>query len=290
MRIGFAGMGLMGQPMCRRLLAAGHPLTVWNRSPAACAALLADGASQAASPAALAASCDVVLLCVSDAAAVRAVTTGEHGLMAGCHDGLLVVDHSSIDPATTRELAALLQSRGARWIDAPVSGGVVGAEQGRLVVMAGGREADIARITPVLQSYALRITRMGEVGAGQVTKICNQLVVAANSLLIAETVALAEQAGVDARLLAPALAGGFADSLPFQILSPRMAERRFEPVQWKVQTLLKDLNNALALARSESLAVPLAAHAAELMQQHAGNGHALADLSSVILLHCPSHD
>lgn len=290
MRIGFAGIGLMGLPLCRRLLAAGHTLTIWNRSPAACAPLLAEGARQAESPAALAARSDILMLCVSDASAVRAVCGGPHGVLAGCHDGLVVVDHSSIDPATTRELAAALAQRGGHWVDAPVSGGVAGAEQGRLVIMAGGSAADIDRISPVLQAYALRITHMGDTGAGQVTKICNQLVVAANSLLIAETVALAEQAGVDARLLAPALAGGFADSLPFQILAPRMAERRFEPVQWRVQTLLKDLDNALALAQADGQPVPLAAHAAALMRQHAECGHARDDLSSVILLHRPQND
>ena len=151
--------------------------------------------------------------------------------------------------------------------------------------MAGGDADAISRVTPVLSHYAQRITRMGDVGAGQVTKICNQLIVAANSLLIAETVALAEQAGVDARLLAPALAGGFADSLPFQILAPRMAERRFEPVQWKVQTLLKDLGNAVALGQTMDSPLPLATAAHTLMQRHADQGFACDDLSSTVLLH-----
>ena len=154
-----------------------------------------------------------------------------------------------------------------------------------LVIMAGGDAEHIAAVSPLLAHYSQRITRMGDVGAGQVTKICNQLIVAANSLLIAETVALAEHAGVDAGLLAPALAGGFADSLPFQILTPRMAERRFEPVQWKVQTLLKDLGNAVALGQASASSLPLATAARQLMQQHADAGYASADLSSVILLH-----
>lgn len=290
MRIGFIGIGLMGLPLCRRLLAAGCDLTVWNRSRDKCAPLQAEGAQVAASPAALAAGCDLLLLCVADTAAVEAVTWSPDGLAAGAQRGLIVVDHSSIAPAATRALAARLHAEtGATWVDAPVSGGVAGAEQGRLVIMAGGPADAIEQVRPTLMHYAQRLTRMGEVGAGQVSKVCNQLIVAANSLLIAETVALAEQAGVDAGLLAPALAGGFADSLPFQILVPRMAERRFTPVQWKVQTLLKDLGNALTLAAESDAAVPLASAATDLMRRHADAGHAGDDLSSVILLHRPDH-
>ncbi len=285
MRIGFIGIGLMGLPLCRRLLAAGHPLAVWNRSPEKCRPLAELGAAVATSPAALAAGVDLLLLCVSDTAAVEAVVFGTDGIAAGAHAGLLVIDHSSIAPAATRTLAARLAATGVRWLDAPVSGGVIGAENGTLVIMAGGSVADVEQARPVLMSYAQRLTRMGEVGAGQVTKVCNQLIVAANSLLIAETVALAEHAGVDARLLAPALAGGFADSLPFQILAPRMAERRFEPVQWKVQTLLKDLGNALTLASETGSSVPLASQAEALMRRHADSGQAAADLSSIIALH-----
>lgn len=286
MRIGFIGIGLMGLPMSQRLLAAGTELLVWNRNAAKCAPLLALGARQADSAAALAAQVDLLLLCVSDAAAVEAIVFGQDGIAQGAQAGLLVVDHSSIAASTTRAIAArLYQHCGTSWIDAPVSGGVSGAEQGRLVIMAGGTVDQVERARPALMHYAQRLTRMGDIGAGQVSKICNQLIVAANSLLIAETVALAEKAGVDANLLAPALAGGFADSLPFQILAPRMAGRRFLPVQWKVQTLLKDLDNALMLARESDSSVPLASHAAQLMRDHTGSGHGEDDLSSLITLY-----
>lgn len=286
MRVGFAGIGLMGLPMSHRLLQAGVDLQVWNRDPLKAAPLVQAGATLAGSPRELAATVDVLLICVSDSAAVMAVMHGPDGALAGAHPDLTIIDHSSITPEVTRHLAAELQSLcGAHWIDAPVSGGVAGAEQGRLVIMAGGDAERIRAVSPLLAHYSQRITRMGDVGAGQVTKICNQLIVAANSLLIAETVALAERAGVDAALLAPALAGGFADSLPFQILTPRMAERRFEPVQWKVQTLLKDLGNAVALGQASASPLPLATAARALLQQHAEAGHASADLSSIILLH-----
>lgn len=286
MRVGFIGIGLMGLPLCQRLLRAGVDLRIWNRDPRKTLPLVQAGAKAGASPRELAAAVDVLLICVSDSAAVMAVLHGPDGVLSGAHAGLTVIDHSSITPDVTRQLAAELQSQcGASWIDAPVSGGVAGAEQGRLVIMAGGDADRIAAVSPLLAHYSQRITRMGDVGTGQVTKICNQLIVAANSLLIAETVALAEQAGVDAGLLAPALAGGFADSLPFQILTPRMAERRFEPVQWKVQTLLKDLGNAVALGQASASPLPLATAAHQLMQTHADAGHASADLSSIILLH-----
>lgn len=286
MRVGFIGIGLMGLPICQRLLQAGIDLRVWNRDQSKTIPLCQAGARAAASPRELAAAVDALLICVSDSAAVSAVVQGPNGVMAGAHPGLTVIDHSSITPNVTRQLAAELQIQcAAHWIDAPVSGGVAGAEQGRLVIMAGGDAAKVAAVSPLLSHYSQRITRMGDVGAGQVTKICNQLIVAANSLLIAETVALAEHAGVDAGLLVPALAGGFADSLPFQILTPRMAERRFEPVQWKVQTLLKDLGNAVALGQASASPLPLATAARQLLQQHADAGYASADLSSIILLH-----
>lgn len=289
MRIGFIGIGLMGLPISQRLLAAGTELLVWNRNAAKCAPLLDLGARQADSAAALAAEVDLLLLCVSDAAAVEAVVFGPNGIAQGAHVDLLVVDHSSIAASSTRTIAdRLYRHSGASWVDAPVSGGVSGAEQGRLVIMAGGSVGQVERARPALMHYAQRLTRMGDIGAGQVSKICNQLIVAANSLLIAETVALAEKAGVDANLLAPALAGGFADSLPFQILAPRMAERRFLPVQWKVQTLLKDLDNALMLARESESPAPLARHATQLMRDHSNAGHAGADLSSLISLYNPS--
>ena len=205
------------------------------------------------------------------------------GLAAQLSANTLVVDFSSIEPAATRAFAQRLAEQcGARWVDAPVSGGVVGAEQGRLVIMAGGEPADIERLRTPLAALSQRLTHMGPVGCGQVTKVCNQLIVAANSLLIAEAVALAERGGVDASLLAPALAGGFADSLPMQILAPRMAARQHEPVQWKVATLLKDLDNAVKLARETDSASPLAALADQLMRLHATRGHGQADLSSVI--------
>lgn len=283
-RIGFIGLGLMGVPMARRLLAAGFTLAVWNRSPAKSAQLAAQGARVADSPAALARECDVVMLCVADTAAVADVVFGVDGVAAGGGAGKLLVDFSSILPAATRDYAARLQSRcGMRWIDAPVSGGVPGAEQGTLAIMAGGDAADIERVRPLLALLSARCTHMGPVGSGQVAKICNQMIVGLNALAIAEAVALAEQAGVDAARLPEALAGGFADSKPLQILAPRMATRTFEPVAWKVRTLLKDLDNAGVLARECAMELPLAGFGAARMRAHGAAGNLDRDPSTLVL-------
>lgn len=286
LRIGFVGIGLMGLPMCRRLLAAGHTLTVWNRSPEKCSPLQAEGARVAGTIAELLQHSDVIMLCVSDTAAVEQIVFSSEGIAEHGRAGQLLVDFSSIAPKATREFSERLKTRcGMRWVDAPVSGGVVGAEAGTLVIMAGGDAADIDALRPVLAALSQRVTRMGDTGAGQVTKVCNQLIVAANSLLIAEAVALAQASGVDASQLAPALAGGFADSKPFQILSPRMASGTFTPVQWKVATLAKDLDNAISLGEQTNVPLQLAALAAQRLHAHADHGHAVDDLSSIIGLY-----
>lgn len=285
-RIGFAGMGLMGLPMTRRLLAAGHPVTVWNRSPDKCVAAVDAGATQAISLAALAQGVDLVMLCLSDTAAVEQAVFGPDGIAQHGAPDKLLVDFSSIEPGATRLFAHRLQDAcGMKWVDAPVSGGVAGAENGKLVIMAGGDKHDVDRLRPLLGPLSQRVTHMGPVGAGQVTKVCNQLIVAANAMLIAEAVSLAEKSGVDASLLASALAGGFADSLPFQILAPRMAKGEFEPVQWKVATLLKDLDTAVKLAREADAGAPMAALADQLMRTFAAQGNAQRDLSSVVELY-----
>lgn len=281
--LAFAGIGLMGLPMARRLLAAGYPLHVWNRSADKCQPLLQAGAQWAATPAELCRDAEVVMLCLADTAAVREVVFGPGGLVEGARAGQLLVDFSSLDPAATREMAAELEARtGMRWVDAPVSGGTPGAEAGSLAIMAGGREADIEQVRPVLAHLGQRLTRMGDVGAGQVTKVCNQMIVACNALVIAEVVALAEKSGVDASLLAPALTGGFADSKPLQILAPQMAESCFEPVKWHVRTLLKDLDAAAKLSREQGSATPMSGLAAQLMRLHGTRGHLEHDPATLV--------
>ncbi|WP_367083514.1 NAD(P)-dependent oxidoreductase [Pseudomonas sp. HOU2] len=284
--LGFAGIGLMGLPMCRRLLAAGYPLTVWNRNPAKCAPLVEAGARQVASPAELCEHADMVMLCLADTAVVREVVFGAGGVAEGAKNGQLLVDFSSLEPTATREMAAELAGKtGMSWLDSPVSGGVVGAEAGSLAIMVGGEAGDLDRVRPVLLNLGQRVTHMGGIGAGQVTKACNQMIVACNALVIAEVVALAEQAGVDARLIAEALAGGFADSKPLQILAPQMAESRFQPVKWHVRTLLKDLDTAVKFSREQGSATPISGLAAQLMRLHGAQGFLQKDPATLVQMY-----
>ncbi|MFV0929461.1 NAD(P)-dependent oxidoreductase [Pseudomonas jessenii] len=284
--LGFAGIGLMGLPMCRRLLAAGYPLAVWNRNPDKCKPLVEAGARQVASPAELCQHANVVMLCLADTSVVREVVFGPAGVVEGAKKGQLLVDFSSLEPNATREMAAELAAKtGMGWLDTPVSGGVVGAEAGSLAIMVGGELQDLERVRPVLLSLGQRVTHMGGVGAGQVTKACNQMIVACNALVIAEVVALAERSGVDASLIAEALAGGFADSKPLQILAPQMAENRFEPVKWHVRTLLKDLDTAVKFSREQGSATPISGLAAQLMRLHGSQGFLEKDPSTLVQMY-----
>jgi 3-hydroxyisobutyrate dehydrogenase len=284
--LGFAGIGLMGLPMCRRLLAAGYPLAVWNRNPGKCKPLVEAGARQVASPAELCQHADVVMLCLADTAVVREVVFGPAGIVEGARKGQLLVDFSSLEPNATREMAADLVGRtGMHWLDTPVSGGVVGAEAASLAIMVGGDAQDLERVRPVLLNLGQRVTHMGGVGAGQVTKACNQMIVACNALVIAEVVALAERSGVDASLIAEALAGGFADSKPLQFLAPQMAENRFEPVKWHVRTLLKDLDAAVKFSREQGSATPISGLAAQLMRLHGSQGFLEKDPSTLVQMY-----
>ncbi|MBE2164706.1 NAD(P)-dependent oxidoreductase [Acinetobacter oleivorans] len=277
--IAFLGMGLMGSRMATRLIQAGFQVSVWNRTFSACEELIDIGAQ----PLELANIGDypIILICLADDKAVEAVF---EKIQPNLKAEQVIVDFSSLSVAATKTLAQAAATHDAIWIDSPVSGGTAGAEQGTLVIFAGGDAQMITELTPVYNVLSQRVTRMGDTGTGQATKICNQLIVAANSALIAEAVALADRAGVDTTLLAPALAGGFADSKPFQILTPRMATHTFEPVQWKVQTLSKDLNNAVTLANNVNLDIPVAQKALLQLQTHQKNGFAEKDLATMIQL------
>ena len=282
--LGFAGIGLMGRPLVLRLLAAGFRVNVWNRSPGKLSEVIAAGALALANIGELVAASDVVILCLADTAAVESVVMREVAAF-GSPDKLLI-DLSSIHPDATRRLAGYLQANsGMRWVDAPVSGGTVGAEQGSLAIMAGGADEDIAIAREVLKPLYSRLTHMGAIGSGQTTKICNQMIVACNVLVIAEMIALAKQAGTDAGKIPEALAGGFADSKPLQIVGPEMANNSFEPVKWRVKTLLKDLHMAVELAASQGNAAPMSGLAAQLLQIHGSFGYLEQDPSTLIKLY-----
>ena len=282
-KLGLIGIGLMGEPMALRLLNAGFSVNVWNRSAGKLAKVIGAGATASSSIAELIKTSDIILLCLADTMVVEDVIRN-HVLDNGSA-GQLLIDLSSIHPENTRQLASLLAAKcGMSWVDAPVSGGVSGAEKGSLAIMAGGsiNNVNVARV--VLAPLYTQLTHMGDVGSGQVTKICNQMIVSCNVLVIAEMIALATQAGVDAEKIPAALSGGFADSKPLQIVGPEMAAAIFEPVKWRVKTLLKDLNMAVDLSIKHGNALPMSGLAAQLLQLHGSHGYLEQDPATLIKL------
>ncbi|HWX11333.1 MAG TPA: NAD(P)-dependent oxidoreductase [Trinickia sp.] len=310
MEIGFCGPGLMGAPMIRHLLRAGHTVNVWNRTRAKAEALMADGAKVVDTPRELASRCEAVLLCVADAAAVEETVFGPEGLLsadaAAPRRVRWIVDHSSIPPAATRAFArraatvagataasaAAGGAKGGRepegegatrvgWIDAPVSGGVAGATAGTLAIMAGGAAADVEAVTSLLDAYSSRVTHMGDVGAGQTTKLCNQTIVTATLAAIAEAVSLAQRSGIDAAKLTEGLAGGWADSVLLQIFVPRMTQSGLAPIG-AFRTFQKDIDTVAATAYETGTPMPVSSTVQQLLRLGAAMGLGEADLSAFI--------
>ncbi|WP_439673428.1 NAD(P)-dependent oxidoreductase [Embleya sp. MST-111070] len=264
--VGFIGLGVLGTAIARRLAAFGRLDTVWNRTPGRSSGLTAEGAREAANPAALMGETTVTILCVSDANAVRELAFGPGGLAEGAGPDKIVVDHSSISPDSTRDIAARLAGEtGAHWIDAPVSGGPQGAAAGTLTVLAGGSRDDFERVEPLLAPYAGRRTLVGPTGAGQAAKLCNQVIVAATSWGLAEATLLATAAGIDPARLPEYLEGGFADSPLLRVLQPLLTPGNTASFGSR-DHLLKDLDTALQLARGANCPMPVTAHAAELLR------------------------
>ncbi|MGZ8191244.1 MAG: NAD(P)-dependent oxidoreductase [Methylococcaceae bacterium] len=281
--LGFIGIGLMGKLMTLRLLNAGFKVNVWNRNPEKLKPVIDAGANAYSTIGELVDASDVIILCLADTPAVESVVHND--ILKNGSASKLLIDLSSIHPENTRQLASILRSKcGMGWVDAPVSGGVAGAEQGCLAIMAGGSVDDIAIARIVLAPLYKQLTHMGDVGCGQITKICNQMIVSCNILVIAEMIALAKQAGVDAEKIPEALAGGFADSKPLQIVGPEMATKTFEPIKWRVKTLLKDLNMAIDLATKQGNIIPMSTLAGQLLQTHGSHGYLEHDPSTLIKL------
>ena len=281
-KLGFIGIGLMGLPMSKRLLAAHYDVMVFNRNRAKCEPLSALGAHVADTLADIALHSDIIMLCVSNTAAVEDVVAQLRGHLRA---GQIIVDFSSIAPDATQALAQAVREQGAKWVDSPVSGGVAGAEAGTLAIMAGGDGMDVDTVRPVLAHLGQRVTHMGPNGSGQTTKICNQMIVSCNVLVMAEVMAMAKKAGVDASQIPEALKGGFADSIPLQLTGSRMAVQDFDEVKWHVKTLLKDLDMANTLAQQTGSAVPMAGLGAELMRQHGSKGNLERDLATLVTLY-----
>lgn len=252
--IGFIGLGIMGRPMAGHLLAGGHAVWVHNRSPVR-ADLLERGARACASPAEVARRAEVVITMLPDTPDVEAVLFGARGVAEGLSPGKAVVDMSSVSPIATRDFAARVEALGCDWLDAPVSGGQVGAEAASLTVMAGGSEAAFARVEPLLRLMGRNVTLVGAAGAGQTAKVANQIVVALTIEAVAEALLFAERAGADPARVRRALTGGLATSRILEVHGERMLERRFEP-GFRIALHRKDLNLALEGARAMGLRLP----------------------------------
>jgi 3-hydroxyisobutyrate dehydrogenase len=278
----------MGAPMVRRLLAAGLQVRVWNRTPEKLKDLIAGGAIPARSAADAANNSDAVLLCVTDATAVDKVLFQEEGVANAVNAPSLLVDFSTIGPEATVELAGRLRKQcGTSWVDAPVSGGATGAENGKLVIFCGGSAEDIARLAPIFGVLAQRATHIGDLGAGQTLKLCNQLIVATNLVAIAESLNLARASGLNLGAIPDALAGGFADSLPMQIFGRRMAQGVTTPVLGELALMLKDLRAVDRLARAHQSDVPMTRTALEIYRQAGERGLLRQDLAALFSLYAP---
>ena len=254
-RIGFIGLGIMGEPMARNLLRAGFKLTVQNRPSAKAAELVAEGANTAASPAQVASQTDLVITMLPGPAEVRAVVAGADGVLTTAKPGTLVVNMSTSSPALARELAERARSGGARMLDAPVSGGPEGAELGTLSIMVGGEQVDVERARPVLDVLGATVVHVGDYGAGQVVKACNQIVVALIIQAISEALVLGAKAGVDPAAVLRVLSGGMAANRLLELRGAKLLERDFRP-GGRVRYHHKDLGIALATARELGVALP----------------------------------
>jgi 2-hydroxy-3-oxopropionate reductase len=282
-RIGFIGLGVMGKPMARNLLKAGYPLVVYNRSRPPVEELAAEGAEPAGSPREVAQRSDVVITMLPDTPEVEQALAGPDGVFEGGRPGLIVIDMSTIDPMAARRLAAQATERGIVMLDAPVSGGEIGAIQGTLSIMVGGDAAAFRRCLPILQAMGRNIVYMGESGAGQVTKAANQVVVALTIAAISEALVLAAKAGVDPAKVRQALLGGFAGSRVLEVHGQRILERNFRP-GFRIRLHHKDLRIALSLGRAVGASLPLTALVHEWLGALVARGHGDLDHAALVTL------
>ena len=279
MNLGFIGLGIMGAPMAGHLAAAGHSLFVHTRSKVP--ADLASRATVLASAKAVAEQADVVFLMLPDTPDVEAVLFGANGVAAGLTAGKTVVDMSSISPMATKDFARRINELGGDYLDAPVSGGEVGARAASLTIMVGGPQATFDRIRPLLELMGKNITLVGGNGDGQTTKVANQIIVALNIAAVGEALVFASKAGADPAKVRAALMGGFAASRILEVHGERMIKRTFDP-GFRIRLHQKDLNLALTGARELGVAIPQTANAAQLMQVCAAHGLADKDHSALV--------
>lgn len=279
--LGYIGLGLMGKPMALNLLKAGFELIVHNRSRGAVEELLAAGARQAHSPKAVAQQVDIVFTNLPDSPDVELVALGPHGIIAGAHEGLIFIDHSTIQPATARHIAAALAEVGVLALDAPVSGGDIGAQKGTLTIMVGGDASALERALPALQAVGQSITHIGGPGAGQVAKCCNQIMVAAQMTAMAELLIFARKAGVDPERVVAAIRRGAAQCWTLDTKPEKLFAGNRQP-GFKAHMQAKDLGIVMESARQFSMPLPAAAANTQLFNAMLAMGMADLDNSAIV--------
>ena len=279
-KVGFIGLGIMGKPMAQHLIAAGHDVYLQTRSGVP-DDLIAAGGKACASAAEVAKTAEIIITMVPDTPDVERVLFGEGGVAEGLSPGKIVVDMSSIGPVETKTFAAKIEEMGCRYLDAPVSGGEVGARAATLTIMVGGREDTFAKVKPLFELMGKNITLVGENGAGQITKVANQIIVALNIEAVSEALLLASKAGADPARVREALMGGFANSKVLEVHGERMVKRTFNP-GFRIALHQKDLNLALSTAKSLGMSLPNTATAQELFNACAAHGGSGWDHSGMV--------
>ena len=282
-RIGFIGLGAMGKPMTRNLMKAGYPVNVLTRTRAKIEDLLAEGALWCATPREIARKRDVVITMLPDTPDVEQAVSGKDGIFEGAHPGLLIIDMSTISPVAVRKLASQAEARGCDFLDAPVSGGDIGAKNGTLSIMVGGREAAFNRVLPIFQAMGKTILRIGDSGAGQIAKAANQILTSIHIEAVAEALVFAARAGVDPVKVRQALLGGSAYSRILEIHGQKMLERKFEP-GFRMRLHRKDLDITVSAGATYGAALPVTTLVRELMGRTIDDGQGDMDNSSFILL------
>jgi 2-hydroxy-3-oxopropionate reductase len=281
LKVGYIGLGLMGRSIARNILKAGFPLFVHNRSRPAVDELVAEGATAASTPAVVAAQVDVVFTNLPDTPDVEQVALGERGIIEGAHDGLIYIDNSTIKPASARMIAEKLAERKVFALDAPVSGGDIGARNGTLTIMVGGDSSALEKAMPVLMATGKTVTHVGDSGAGQVAKAANQIMVAAQMVAMGELLVFAKKAGVDPRKVVDAIKGGAAQCWTLDVKPPRLFEGNREP-GFKAHMQLKDLKIIMETAREYDIPVPSTLENTKLFQQMIELGMGELDNSAVV--------
>jgi 2-hydroxy-3-oxopropionate reductase len=280
-KVGFVGLGIMGRPMARNLLAAGHELVVHNRSRSKAEGLAEEGAGVADNPKEVAESCETVITMLSDSPQVEEVLAGENGVFEGVREDALLVDMSTISPVVAKELAAEARERGASMLDAPVSGGEPGAEAGTLSIMVGGSVEGFERAEPLFEAMGTTVVHVGESGTGQVVKACNQIVVALTIEAVAEALVLGSKAGVDPAKVIEVLSGGMAGNKVMEVRGEKFLKHEFDP-GFKLELHRKDLGIALAAGREYGVPLPVTGIVDQVLEALVAKGLGGKDHSAIL--------